>query len=317
MTEARDPSNERCVVLGASGFIGRNLCHALRVHCSSIKAFSRESVSIEGVTWQYGDFLNDTDIDHAVAGADTVFHLVSTTVPASSNANPHADATQNILQTIRLLDACRDHGVKRVIFASSGGTVYGEVGETPIPETHPTLPISGYGISKVTCERYLHLYEQMYGIKGISLRIANPYGPFQESRKKQGVIGHFINSALMQQPVEIWGDGSVIRDYLYIEDVVEAMILAAEYDGAERVFNIGSGIGHSLNDIALFISEALGFDLEVVYKDFRSADVSKNVLDCSRAARELNWHSYHSIQVGIKKTVAWYRDKLVTADANQ
>ncbi|MBB4167365.1 NAD-dependent epimerase/dehydratase family protein [Rhizobium sp. BK538] len=317
MTEARDLSNERCVVLGASGFIGRNLCRALRVHSSSIKAFSRESVQIDGVTWQYGDFLNDLDVDHAVAGAETVFHLVSTTVPASSNANPHSDAQQNILQTIRLLDACRDHGVKRVIFASSGGTVYGEVRETPIPETHPTLPISGYGISKLTCERYLHLYEKMHGIKGISLRIANPYGPFQESRKKQGVIGHFINSALMQQPVEIWGDGSVIRDYLYIDDVVEAMILAAGYDGAERVFNIGSGIGHSLNDIALLISEALGLDLEVVYKEFRSADVSKNVLDCSRAERELNWHSRHSIQVGIKKTVAWYRDKLVRAKASE
>lgn len=295
-------------MLGASGFIGKNLCRALRVHFSSIKAFSRESVSIQGVTWQHGDFLNDMDIDRAVAGAHTVFHLVSTTVPASSNANLHADAEQNILQTIRLLDACRDHGVKQVIFASSGGTVYGEAGEIPIPESHPTLPISGYGISKLTCERYLHLYEKMHGIKGISLRIANPYGPFQESRRKQGVIGHFISSALMRQPIEIWGDGTVIRDYLYIEDVTSAMILAAAYDGPERVFNIGSGIGHSLNEIILLISDALGFDLDVVHKEFRSVDVSRNVLDCSRAARELNWRSRCSIHEGIEKTVAWYRD---------
>ncbi|UZE19659.1 NAD-dependent epimerase/dehydratase family protein [Pseudomonas sp. B21-054] len=299
---------QRCLVLGASGFIGTNLCLALKGRVKAVRAFSRHMNTIEGVEVFQGDFLNEEDLIRAVRDIDVVFHLVSTNTPASSNASPILDAQQNIIQTLQLLEACRASNVRRVVFVSSGGTVYGDASVIPTPEGSLEQPISAYGISKLAIEKYLALYERLYGISTVSLRVSNPYGPYQYARKQQGVIGAFISKSLRGENIEIWGDGSIIRDYIYIDDVVGALIKAITYKGDLRVFNVGSGVGVSLVDIVAILSEVLGDNLHLTYKGARGVDVSKSILDCTLAKTELDWTPFVDIRSGILKTLAWFKN---------
>jgi UDP-glucose 4-epimerase len=298
---------QRCLVLGASGFIGTNLCLSLCGRVKTIRAFSRQKVVIEGVDSVQGDFLDNADLAKAIQDIDVVFHLISTNTPASSNAAPLADAQQNILQTLELLELCRASGVKRIVFVSSGGTIYGDAKIIPTPEGTLEQPISAYGVSKLAIEKYLALYEKLFGVTAISLRVSNPYGPYQYARKQQGVIGAFISKSLDGEDLEIWGDGSVIRDYVFIDDVVKALIQAATYEGSYRVFNIGSGVGTSLTEIVDTLFTMLELKPQLHYKSGRGVDVSKSVLDCSLAERELGWVPENNILDGIRKTLAWFK----------
>lgn len=309
MLNSADLMNQRCLVMGGSGFIGTNLCRALSGRVRILKAFSNSPADIEGVEWIQGDFLKSDDIVRAVEDVDVVFHLISTSTPASSNVDPLADAQQNILQTLRLLEACRAKQVKRVIFISSGGTVYGDAKVLPTPESHPEHPICAYGISKLAIEKYLHLYERLHGITAITLRVSNPYGPYQSSCRQQGVIGVFIRRALTNQPIEIWGDGSVMRDYVYIDDVVDALMRASTYEGKYRIFNVGSGQGIALSDVADLITYVSGSDLKRNHLDARSLDVASSVLDCNRARCELGWVPATDIRSGLIRTLAWFREQ--------
>lgn len=311
MLHSADLINQRCLVMGGSGFIGTNLCRALSGRVRTLKAFSNSPTDIEGVEWVQGDFLNNNDIVRAVEDVDVVFHLISTSTPASSNADPLADAQQNILQTLRLLEACSSKHVKRIVFVSSGGTVYGDAKVLPTPESHPEQPICAYGISKLAIEKYLQLYEKLHGITAITLRVSNPYGPYQYARKKQGVIGTFISKFLAGLPIEIWGDGVVMRDYVYITDVIEALIRATTYEGPYRIFNIGSGQGIALRDIAEKVSSICGGNLEVIYLAARSLDVASSVLDCKLAKREFGWVPAVGIHSGLVQTVEWFRKQAV------
>lgn len=307
MENGIDLKKQRCLVLGGSGFIGTNLCLTLRDEAHSVRAFSTHALDLADVEWIEGDFLNNEALDAAIRDIDIVYHLISTTTPAVSNENPILDAQQNILQTLQLLDLCVAHKVKRVVFISSGGTVYGDAKLHPTPEVAPTDPICAYGVSKLSIEKYLGLYERLYGLKSIILRVSNPYGPFQYAQKKQGVIGAFIEKALAGREIEIWGNGTVVRDYIYIDDVVSALIKAAGYSGAQRIFNIGTGIGISLNNIVDALSAYLVKPLDVTYMRSRNVDVSRSVLDCTLALREMEWSATHNLEVGIGKTLAWFR----------
>ena len=306
MLNSADLMNQRCLVMGGSGFIGTNLCRALSGRVHTLKAFSRSPADIEGVEWIQGDYLNSDDIVRALEDVDVVFHLISTSTPASSNADPLADAQQNILQTLQLLEACRAKQVKRVIFISSGGTVYGDAKVLPTPESHPEQPICAYGISKLAIEKYLHLYERLYGITAIVLRVSNPYGPYQYALKRQGVIGSFIAKALAGRPIEIWGDGSTVRDFIYIDDVIDALLKSVSYDGDFRVFNVGSGKGASLSEIVSVVSQVVRKDLRVAYAHSRPVDVEKNILDCTLVQKEFGWRAVNSLEEGFLKTVLWF-----------
>lgn len=312
---SRDPfpdlsnlSGSRCLVLGASGFIGQNLCASLRHSVAKLRGFSRQRRDMDGVEWLEGDFSNADQIRLAVENVDTVFHLACSTTPASSNKNIESDAAENLMPSIRLLDVCREAKVERIIFVSSGGTVYGEPKQLPIHEGHPTHPICAYGISKLAVEKYFALYERIFGMKAICLRVSNPYGPYQNSAKMQGVIGAFISKALAGQPLEIWGDGSVIRDYIFVEDVIKALKLAANYNGEHRLFNIGSGVGICLNEIVDLLGNALGRSLNPIHRPSRSVDVSASVLDCRLAHDQLGWRAQTALKDGICHTLDWFRE---------
>lgn len=301
-----------CAVLGAGGFLGTNLCRALAASGASVRAFGRSRPfpeAVAGAQWQTGQFGDRAALALAIENCEVVFHLVGGSTPASSNRDPVADLEANTRDTLHLLELCRSSGVRRIVFVSSGGTVYGVPRQVPIAEDAPTDPICAYGISKLATEKYLRLYEHLHGLGAVALRVGNPYGRYQGIGKNQGVVAAFLAAIAAGRPLDIWGDGTVVRDYLHVDDVVAAMLLAADYDGAERVFNIGSGIGRSIDDIVADLERLAGTPLERLHKPGRPSDVPCNVLDIARARRELGWSPRTEWMAGLADTLAWWRSR--------
>jgi UDP-glucose 4-epimerase len=236
---------------------------------------------------------------------DTVFHLISTTVPQTSNENPQDDIRTNVIGSLCILDEARKQGVKKIVFPSSGGTVYGIPQEIPIKESHPTEPISSYGITKLAIEKYLHLYWALYGLDYCILRISNAYGARQPITPTQGAIVAFLSKATSKKEIVIWGDGTVLRDFVYASDIANAFLKASLYQGDLKVFNVGSGHGRSLNDIIGVIGNIIQFPLQVKYLPGRPFDVPVNVLDITRAKSHLGWEPKVRLEEGISSAFEW------------
>jgi UDP-glucose 4-epimerase len=306
MTSVRDM---QCAVTGGGGFIGSHLCATLSRTGAGVRALgrgARPSGLANGIAWQEGDFCDPEALGPFLRGAEIVYHLASTSTPASAEADPAGDAQANVIGTLGLLDLCVRHNVRRLVFVSSGGTVYGIPAAVPILETAPTEPISAYGIQKLAIEKYLALYQRRHGLDSIVLRVANPFGPLQRARRSQGVVAAFIERALAGMPLEIWGAGDVVRDFVYVQDVVEALVLAAEYSGPRRVFNVGSGRGMDLNTILRDLEEVLDRGtLPKVHHPARAVDVPVNILDIGLIAREMGWRPRTPWKEGLRRTVEW------------
>ena len=305
-------SELRCVILGGGGFIGTNLCRGLQGRVAYLRAFGRRRLfpdAIEGVEWIEGDFEDIKSMTAAVGQCDTVVHLVGATTPESANIDKIGDLTANVIPTLHLLEACRELNVRRVIFVSSASTVYGIPAKLPTPETAMTLPMTAYGISKLAIEKYLALYHYLHRLQFCVLRVANPYGPYQLANKGQGVIAAFLRRILAGKPVDIWGDGSVVRDYIYIDDTVNALTRAMTYEGPHQIFNIGSGTGRNLIEILNSIQRILDRTVEVNYHEGRAIDVPSSFLDITRAANEVRWGPQISFEDGLERTIAWLRDQ--------
>lgn len=305
----------RCLILGGGGFLGSHLCQALLSAGHIVRIFDlpnlqhvRELPNENSVEWVYGSFLDIKDVKSALEDCDIVFHLISTTLPSSSNESPVYDVDTNITNTICLLDAACELGITKIVFASSGGTVYGIPNEIPISEAHPTNPICSYGICKLAIEKYLHLYHIMHGLEYCILRMANPFGERQRVSAGQGAVSAFLQKSLLGETIEIWGDGSVVRDYFYVADAASALRKAADYSGSNRIFNIGSGVGRSLNEIISTIEGILGKSVSREYLPGRSFDVQENVLDISLARDALDWKPEVSFEDGMAKTLAWIEE---------
>ncbi|MCO8312167.1 NAD-dependent epimerase/dehydratase family protein [Pseudomonas mandelii] len=304
------PNNQRCIVLGASGFIGSRLCEVMGARIPNLKAFGRSPLypsAFSRCRWIEGNFSDINQVTNAIADCDTVIHLVNATTPASANVNRVADLEANVVSTLNLLDACVNSGVKKVVFISSGGTVYGVPSVVPTPETAENDPITAYGVSKLTIEKYLSLYNHLYGLDYTVLRVANPYGPYQTNKKNQGVIAAFLRHAIHDEPIDVWGDGSVVRDYIFIDDVVSAIELAISNRTDKKVFNIGSGRGVSINEIIVTLEDVVGKKIEVNYMPRRNMDVPISILDISRAAELLKWTPKVEFSQGIQDTFEWVK----------
>jgi UDP-glucose 4-epimerase len=301
---------ERHLILGGVGFIGRHVALQLIREGHDVLLASRNPLPQKlpaelkaNVRWQFVD-IGSADWDSLVAQVDVVHHYAWGSLPASANANPGGDLRTNVGATIDLLDALQRRGSGRIIYASSGGTVYGKLLKTPVPEDHPVAPINAYGAGKATAEIYLSMYRAMHSIDCRIARIANPYGAGQNLSHGQGAVTTFCNHALSEEPITIWGTGEVVRDYVYITDVAAFLVmLAAAPRHNEFIFNVGSGDGISLNHIVKQLEVQLARKVKVKYMDPRPIDVPISVLSIERAQRVLGWSPVVSFNEGILRTI--------------
>jgi UDP-glucose 4-epimerase len=304
----------KVVIFGGGGFIGSAIVDRLLKDGHVIRVFERPRVApyrvfstSEHVEWLTGDLLSTHDVSEAVDGADVLVHLVSTTLPKSSNDDPIYDVQSNLVATLQMLNLMVQKKIPKIVFISSGGTVYGSPEYLPIDEKHPTNPHVSYGITKLAIEKYLLMYQRMHGMKAIILRVANPFGERQRVETAQGAVGVFLHKALRNEVIDIWGDGSVTRDYLYIGDVAEAFARAINYEGAHSVFNISSGYGTSLNELLGVLERTLGHKVERRYLQGRPFDVPISILTNELARRELEWSPAVSLEKGIHMTIDWLK----------
>ncbi|HEX8145340.1 MAG TPA: NAD-dependent epimerase/dehydratase family protein [Pyrinomonadaceae bacterium] len=313
-SESGPPAFGRVVVLGGLGFMGSHICRELVASGYRVRIFDRLyalRTLVEDIEDQIeiveGDMALTDDVMNVLSDADAIIHLVHTTVPGSSMKDPAYDLSSNVVASVGWLSRLHETRVRRILYVSSGGTVYGLPQTNPIDERHPTDPISSYGITKLTIEKYVAMYAAMFGIDYCIVRPSNVYGPGQKLYIGQGVIGVLSDRALRGEPLEVWGTGESLRDYLHIEDLVHAITGLVAYMGPHRVFNISSGTGHSVLDIIRMLSRCLGFAPALVYKPDRGFDVPVNVLDSSRLRAETNWRPAIGLEDGIARTIEWLR----------
>ena len=302
----------KVLVLGGFGFIGAHVVGLLLARGHQVRVLEwpgRRPHEFVLPRWNdvellEGDFLDAEAVSAALQGVEVVVHLVSTVLPEQSNENPIYDIETNLVGTVRMLSLARRHRVRKVVFSSSGGTIYGRAQSIPITEDHCTEPLCSYGITKLAVEKYLELSRQLGQLEYVVLRCSNPYGEGQDGNRPQGAVGVFLSRLTQGKPINIWGDGLATRDFVYVKDVAEAFVLATEMDTQSRVFNIGSGRGTSLNELIKIMVGVTGVAPEVTYDRARSLDVPVNVLDVSLARRELGWVPRIGLADGIGRTWA-------------
>jgi len=273
---------KKILIIGGNGFIGTNLARCFVNHGEDVYSFDiqKPSQRIKNVHYIVGDFFDDESLENAIEGMEVIIHSLSTVNPGNSNKRFMQGYSRDFVQSIRLFDRCIKKNIK-VIFLSSGGTVYGIQENQPIKEEAIAAPINHYGSVKLCIESVIKTFNTQLHTKMLIARVANPFGPGQDFNKGVGFIDAALKKSIHHETIEIWGDGEVIRDYIYIDDVCEMIYSLIDYTGDEEVFNISSNEGISLNVIIEEIKK-LGLDPDVIYKESRSVDVPKVVLDNSK-----------------------------------
>jgi UDP-glucose 4-epimerase len=299
----------RILVLGGCGFIGSHVVDELISSGHEVVVFDRHPerfrLPLSKVLFCQADFGNRGELEGVLAsGIDVVIHLVSSTAPQSSNDDPIFDVQTNLVEAIALLEICVKHHIRKIVFVSSGGTVYGIPQVSPVPETHSTLPLCSYGITKLAIENYLQLFYKLHGLEYVILRVSNPYGARQDPHRKQGAVAVFMYKILKDEDICVWGDGSIVRDFVHVSDVARACLVAAEsqYVG---ICNVGSGVGLSIKQLIIALQEVTGKIAHVNWQESRNFDVPDIVLDCSRIKRELCWYPQTSMQNGLVDMHNW------------
>jgi UDP-glucose 4-epimerase len=300
------------LILGGNGFIGSHLVDRLLADGHNVRVFDKYEEHyrkpVAGVDYCVGDFGNRGMLSDALAGIDMVFHLISTTLPKTSNDDPAFDVQSNVIETIFLLEQCVAKKIRKVVYISSGGAIYGKPSSLPISENCPTEPECSYGITKLTVEKYLALFNHLYGLDYVIFRPSNPYGSRQKPDGIQGAISVFLGRVAQGKSLEIWGDGRVVRDYIFIDDLIDGIYSGAFSNAPSRVFNLGSGSGNSLNEIIDVIRKVTGRKIDVSYTARRSFDVPSIYLNIFRAKQELSWKPTVSLEMGIEKTWAFIQE---------
>lgn len=299
-------------IYGGAGFIGTNL----------IKRISKEKIEQIIVLDKCADYFCDIkamgfsnvkcvadakfpgiDFDDLLSDIDVVFHLMSTSMPSNTNSAIGNEINMNISESINLFDSCIKNNVKKIIFISSGGTVYGKTDRVPISEFEQNFPITAYGIQKLTIEKLIYLYWHLHGLNYGILRLANPYGPYQRPNGILGAVTTFTYEAMLGHKIKVFGNGKTIRDYIYIDDAIEAIINIMYSEDECKLYNIGSGIGYSLKDIIREIENIMNKNITIEYMPARNVDVPVNILDVSRYESRYGKCAKTSLSDGIKKTI--------------
>ncbi|MCD7109680.1 NAD-dependent epimerase/dehydratase family protein [Rhizobium sp. DKSPLA3] len=303
---------ERVLVIGASGFLGKAVCVRLSELGYRLTGLSRspkpENLGNVELDWVQADAADLKAVARTCHGQSAVIYLASGASPARADTEPYMDFTSGPALALVALEACRMQSVNRFIFASSGGTIYGKASEVPTNENYQPRPEGIYGLGKLTIEHYMELFQKLYGMKCVSLRIANPFGPGQKMAGGQGVIAYALNSAMSGEPFNIFGDGEHIRDFVYITDVANAFHECLKYDGNVPAFNVGSGVGVSINAVIKMIDRCLGGSgLQINRLPPRAVDVPVSLLDTRLILAETGWRPLVNIEDGLKATVEYVR----------
>ncbi|MCI0158198.1 NAD-dependent epimerase/dehydratase family protein [Leifsonia shinshuensis] len=294
------------VVIGANGFIGSHLVDGLVDAGHSVRAFDR--FSSRRPTFQrpaevmVGEFLSRADLEAAVAGQDYVFHFLSTTTPATAEGDPTLDIRTNLAQTIELLEASVQAGVRRFYLASTGGAIYGDQGKREYSELDATVPVSPYAIGKLAIEQYLRFFRVKHGLESTVFRISNPYGTRQHPSKKQGLIPIALRQILNGEPVVQFGDGSMVRDYLFVEDLVRMIVPLTERATEYDLYNIGSGEGHTVEEVLAALRRVTETDFAIERRPTPPTFVDHVVLDTGRYRTEFGEMPLTPLDEGIRKT---------------
>ena len=306
----------RIVLLGATGFIGTNLTRKLaedpdneiivvgrnKAHFADIG-----KCAFENVSFLRSDLDVDSNFDKLLEKAEVVYHLLSSTVPTTSNKHIPDELKANVLLSANMFEACVHQGVKKVVFLSSGGTVYGKEANCPIVEETPTKPITSYGVQKITIEKLLYLYSYLYHLDYRVIRLSNPYGPYQRPNGVLGAVTTFTYKALRGEEIQVYGDGSVVRDFIFIDDAIRGIMNIVSGEAPHRVFNLGCGYGTSIKTVLDTIEKALGMELKVNYMESRAVDVPINYLDISRYENAFGKLNPVSLETGVRLTADFMR----------
>ena len=306
----------KILVTGGAGFIGSNVVDALINEGYEVAVVDNLSTGKKENLNPRAKFYNvdirDTDSIQSVFQEfqpEIVYHLAAQIDVRKSVANPAFDAGVNVVGSANLFKLAVDFGVKRIVFSSTGGALYGQVDEIPADEDAPIRPICAYGVAKYCTEQYLDYFKRLYGIERVILRYANVYGPRQDPLGEAGVVAIFTGRILKGEPITIFGDGNQTRDYVYIGDIVSANLLAL--NGREGTYNIGTGVETSVNELVQMFEKILGKKITPIYAPKRQGEVDRIALDIGKAKNELRFEPKYNIEEGIKKTIEWYeRDVL-------
>lgn len=304
---------EKVLVIGGTGFIGSHVANLLLLNNYSVKVVSRntkhKNINSKDIEYITADINNKSEVNKFTSDIQYVFHIASTTNPQSSSDDLNFDIQTNLCSTINILEACVKNNILKFIYFSSGGTVYGVPEILPVKEKANCLPISSYGIVKLTVEHYINYFHHKHGLSYNILRLSNPYGPGQSPLGTQGLIGIFLYKIQKNIDINIFGDGHIIRDYIYIDDVAELCIKVLQSNQENHIINVGSGIGTTINDVVNEIINITNQSPNILYTEHRNFDVPKIYLDITKAKQIFDWEPSTTLSNGIKKTLTWLNDE--------
>lgn len=309
----------KLLILGGGGFLGTALTRRLLLDGHRVDRLVRHPVQPLGPQdcIHPGDLADRALLSRLLDASDTVVHLASDSTPGSSTGRPVMESQANLAPTLGLLEALQSCPGLPLLFVSSGGTLYGNPAANPVNEDARLQPLSYHGASKLAIEAFLHALHQQYGNPVCILRPSNLYGPGQTLRDGFGLIRTMLEHARAGSTMTLWGDGGNVRDYLYIEDMVQALVQGidqiragpAQHPGPWRIFNVGAGVGHSILEVHRLVESITGRQLRCDFRPARLSDVRSIVLDCARISSELGWHAQTPLSQGIARTWAWLENR--------
>lgn len=309
-------SSKKVLVTGGAGFIGSHLVDRLIeenyevVVIDDLSTGRRENLNEKAVFYNADICSSEVAQIFEREKPKIVFHYAAQISVRKSAENPLEDAQTNILGALNLLENCRRYGVRKFIFASTGGAIYGDADVIPTPEVYPEVPVSPYGIAKLTIEKYLDFYHKAFGLPSVSLRMANVYGPRQDSRGEAGVIAIFCGKMLLGKQPIINGDGNQTRDFVFVNDVIEANILAIKKNKT-GIFNIGTAKETDINTIFGKLKKLAKSKCEERHGPPEMGEQKRSCLDFSKVKRELGWQPKHSLEEGLEKTLEWFKQRTI------
>ncbi|MFT6053293.1 MAG: UDP-glucose 4-epimerase [Roseivirga sp.] len=302
----------KILVLGGNGFIGSHLVESLhkKYRVSVLERRRNTGNELDGVDYIYGDFEQEDLLRKSLIGVDFVVHLISTTVPKTADADPVYDLNTNLMNTISLLKILPDTGVRKLVYFSSGGTVYGEPKMALVKEDHPREPIGSYGIVKCAIEDYIRFYASKNTFNYLIVRPSNPYGPGQISYGLQGVIPMIFDAMINNKVFQLWGGGDEVRDYIYIEDLIDAVKRLIDTN-CTGIYNIGSGQGHNVNQLVEAIECQMTKKLMTKVVESNHNAIRRFVLSIDKLNTDVNWMPQTELKEGLEKYHKWLINRLI------